>query len=109
MFGKLLRKFYANHADSVQRIKTALESEDRETAILIAHTLKGLSGTIGARALQDAAKDLEAALKDEKEDLHDLFALVSRNLEEVLSGLTILEAGPVEKPLIPNHITGKSE
>jgi HPt (histidine-containing phosphotransfer) domain-containing protein len=42
----------------------ALQSSDKELAIRLAHTLKGVSGSIGAAGLQGLATKLESAIKD---------------------------------------------
>ena len=91
LFRKLLTKFCANHGSTVDEITTALESGDRETAIRLAHTLKGISGTIGARKLHEAAKNLESAITDEKEKLNDLIDRVSDNLKIVVPGIASLD------------------
>jgi PAS domain S-box-containing protein len=59
----LLRKFRANHLDAAVRIKDALAHGDTTAAERIAHTLKGLSGNIGARDVQEKASELEALLR----------------------------------------------
>ena len=97
LFRKLLTKFRVNHGSAVDEIVTALESGDGKTAIRLAHTLKGLSGTIGALKLYEAAKDLEEAIIEEKENLNDLIDLVSGNLKTVISGITSLDESQAEK------------
>jgi len=44
------------------------EAADRETAERIAHTLKGLAATIGAKAVAAAALAVERAIKDDQDD-----------------------------------------
>ena len=58
----ILRSFCEtkDHADI--EIRRAWESGDRDGAIRLAHTLKGLAGQIGAHALQESAQTLELAL-----------------------------------------------
>ena len=60
----LLAKFRSNQGDVDRAIGQALAEGDRATAERLAHTLKGVSGTIGAEALQEQAKALEAAIRD---------------------------------------------
>ena len=60
---RLLNKFADNQADAVARIRAELEANDREQAVRTAHTLKGVSGSIGATALQESGQELEAILK----------------------------------------------
>jgi HPt (histidine-containing phosphotransfer) domain-containing protein len=63
---KLLRDFYADHANDVQKIQAALNNQDFEQAQRLAHTVKGIAGTIGAGDLQGAAAELEKLLKGKK-------------------------------------------
>ena len=91
LFRKLLTKFCANHGSAVDEIVETLESGDRKTAVRLAHTLKGLSGTIGAQKLHVAAKDLESAISEEKEELNDLLERVSDNLKIVVFGIASLD------------------
>ncbi len=59
----LLNSFFEGQADVCQRIKAALQEGQLAQAIRLAHTLKGLAGTIGAHALYDAAQMLEESLQ----------------------------------------------
>ncbi|MBE7375680.1 response regulator [Pseudomonas lopnurensis] len=65
---RLIRRFGETQADSVERIRQALASEDRASAARIAHTLKGLAATIGATALAEQAAALEHQLRHERHD-----------------------------------------
>ena len=62
MFLKLLMRFAQTQKSVMERIQTALNSEDVPTAQREIHTLKGLSGTIGATQLMHNAEALEACL-----------------------------------------------
>ncbi len=59
----LLRKFLAGNRDTAAKLRAALDSGDRETARLLAHTIKGAAGNIGAAQVQACAAVLEQALK----------------------------------------------
>jgi CheY-like chemotaxis protein len=58
----LLRNFAHEQDDALPRIRSALAANDLKTAERIAHTLKGLSGTIGAYGLVELAEATELAL-----------------------------------------------
>jgi len=60
----LLQKFAENQADVISKITTAIKSGVQDEAIRYAHTLKGVSGNIGADELLKSASDLEVAIKD---------------------------------------------
>ncbi|MBL8445315.1 MAG: response regulator [Zoogloeaceae bacterium] len=63
LYLSLLRKFPGNQGDTVARIRDALNAHDWSTAERLAHTLKGVAGTIGANALQALADDINERLK----------------------------------------------
>ena len=78
---RLLEKFSANQADCIDEIRAAVASGDGGEAVRLAHTLKGVSGSIGADVLHQAAKELEAALKADASTLPDI--LIARTGEEL--------------------------
>ena len=59
----MLRKFVAGQKSAVAEINKALADNDWVTAERLAHTLKGVSGNIGATGLQQLAEKIEAAIK----------------------------------------------
>jgi len=63
LYRKLLRQFSQTEADATQRIAAALAGNDRALAERLAHTVKGVAGSIGAAAVQNAAAHLEKAIK----------------------------------------------
>ncbi len=92
LYRKLLRKFRRNHADDAYDIKKALEMGDPETATRLAHTVKGVSGNIGAQDLHMAALDLEAGLgQDQTENITGLLNAFSEALDLVLNSIADLE------------------
>ena len=62
LFLTLLKKYVAGQCDAIDRIRAALVAEDRGTAERDAHTLKGVSGNIGAGAVEEIATRIEAAI-----------------------------------------------
>ena len=59
---RLLRQFAAGHRDDLDRLTTALADDDRETARRIAHTLKGIAGTLGMSDIRTHATTIDAAI-----------------------------------------------
>lgn len=59
----LLRRFGEEHAQDALHIQGHLEGDDYPSALRLAHTLKGLAGTLGLGALQSTATDLEAGIR----------------------------------------------
>jgi CheY-like chemotaxis protein len=62
LYLEVLKKFRDGQSDAPERITAALQSGDRLGAERIAHSLKGLAGTIGAAELQEAALAVEQDL-----------------------------------------------
>ncbi len=64
LYLKLLRQFVVQEADAGTRISDCLSSGDRSTAERLAHTVKGVAGSLGAGAVQAAGGVLEKAIGD---------------------------------------------
>jgi two-component system sensor histidine kinase/response regulator len=64
LYVKLLRQFVSEQADAVGQIRTALATNDTETATRLAHTLKGVAGNLGAGSVQVAAAAVEQLLRE---------------------------------------------
>ena len=71
LYRKLLLLFHDEHSRDVQAIRAALQTEDIELASRLAHSLKGLAGTLGADDLRAAAKDLETVISEGEAPLYD--------------------------------------
>ena len=73
-----LRSLLHQFADAIRgdadAIAAALEAADAGAAAAVAHRLKGVAGTVGANALQDAAARLEAALGTDTAQLAEALA-----------------------------------
>ena len=60
----LLRRFVKKQKTAAQEIRSALEGADWASAERLAHTLKGVAGTLGAQGLQVSARELELAIRE---------------------------------------------
>jgi two-component system sensor histidine kinase/response regulator len=60
----LLRRFVEGQEDTPDRIREALRRQDRALAERVAHTVKGVSGNIGAVDVHTAAGELEESIRD---------------------------------------------
>jgi CheY-like chemotaxis protein len=58
-YRKTLMKVVHSEVDAVQRIRAALNEKDYPKAVLVAHTLKGVAGNIGAKLVIPSAEQLE--------------------------------------------------
>ncbi len=63
LYRDILIKFFRDYSDATQQIKNALEKGDIEMAQRFAHTIKGVSGSIGALELHKSARGLEASIQ----------------------------------------------
>ncbi len=82
LYTSLVEKFSFDQSRSVDDIRSALEGQDRELAVRLAHTLKGVAGNIGAMGLYSIAGSLETAIRGPSPDA------VSSHLEALQAELT---------------------
>jgi CheY-like chemotaxis protein len=89
LYRKLLYHFHSRHRDIKTEIQKELERGNFSDAQRLAHTIKGVAGTIGAKKLSEISSHLESAIKDEDSDrisnLMDPFA------KEVMRIMTTLD------------------
>lgn len=85
----LLRMFVRGQADASERVSQALGKGDLFEVELIAHTVKGLAGNIGAVVVQEHAATLEGAVRDKKgaDEIASAQAAFAAALGEFLAGL----------------------
>ncbi|MBF0413070.1 MAG: response regulator, partial [Desulfamplus sp.] len=65
LYLSLLTKFHRDNQDTTIKIQDAIKQQDQELAVRLAHTVKGVAGTIGAIDLQTIGAELEATLKSD--------------------------------------------
>ena len=85
LYISLLRKFVASQGDAANDIRQALAADDTATAERVAHTLRGVAGSLGATELQTRASALESALRSGA--ANTLVHTELRNTAEVLEQL----------------------
>jgi signal transduction histidine kinase/ABC-type amino acid transport substrate-binding protein/HPt (histidine-containing phosphotransfer) domain-containing protein/DNA-binding NarL/FixJ family response regulator len=76
----MLKKYADNQGGIPDQIKETLDANDRGTAERLAHTIKGVSGNIGATEVQALAAELEHAIKhneapEKTEEIRERFSL----------------------------------
>ncbi|MFH7320204.1 PAS domain S-box protein [Desulfurivibrio sp. D14AmB] len=85
----VLREFKRDHSQMVTDLRAALTAGDKRQAAILAHTLKGLSGTIGAQALAAMAENLEQRISGvQSDDLESLLTALEQGLAEVIQTIT---------------------
>lgn len=93
LYARLLNKFLDQYRGFVEQFKRLLESEDQETLVREAHTLKGASGNVGASELFDAAKELEASCHGmNKDEVMQKLETVVLKLDPIIAGLEVFVA-----------------
>jgi polar amino acid transport system substrate-binding protein len=90
LYVKLLTSFHHRHQDINGKIKDELAHGNRHVAQRLAHTVKGVSGTIGAKRLFEISTKLESALKKDNRDR--IPALLNRFDREVTRVIAALDA-----------------
>lgn len=68
-FVKMLVKFSNSYADAPAEIVKMIADGDFESAVIKAHSIKGVAGTLGAKTLHAISGDLEAALKADPQNV----------------------------------------
>ncbi len=87
LFRHLLERFRGEYLGIGVTIRQALEAQDQTTAERLVHTLKGVSGNLGAMGVHDIAQRLETAIKSGDPDAR------RRSLEELEAELAKIGAG----------------
>ncbi|SIQ87078.1 ATP-binding protein [Aquipseudomonas alcaligenes] len=92
LYRKMLLRFGQSHAHFAHDFGQSLARQDWQTAMRLAHTLKGTAGNIGALALQQAAQSLEQACEAAgNEHLQTRLEAVVQLLEPLLNALQALD------------------
>jgi two-component system sensor histidine kinase/response regulator len=89
LYFSMLRKFAAGQKNFAEQMSQALEVEDKTLAERLAHTLKGVAGNIGAESIQQAAAELETAIKtaQSRSEIDLLLTQVENPLESLIEQL----------------------
>jgi HPt (histidine-containing phosphotransfer) domain-containing protein len=59
MFSRLLKGFLEDAPVRIARIREALHNRDAHSLFTVAHSLKGISGNLGARTMTALSEDLQ--------------------------------------------------
>ena len=101
---RLLRRYAADHADDMARLRQKMSEGDTDEARRLAHTLKGSSGNLGATKVQRLAAELEAAIREGR-DAAAIEGLTSAAETELQSLTTALRAAlPEAAPAAPVEV-----
>ncbi|MCW8107710.1 Hpt domain-containing protein [Alteromonas ponticola] len=89
----LLNKFADEYRDTEHKLNNIIESEDWESARILVHTLKGVTGNLGINALHEECKEIEGFLKDNS-TLPPSYPQFLSILRETLAMVSKLNAEP---------------
>jgi HPt (histidine-containing phosphotransfer) domain-containing protein len=99
LYRSLLFRFYAGQVRFVETFRAAQAQADATAPERVAHTLKSVAGSVGARGVQAAAAELERACRagEPAARMDALVDKVAAELAPVLAGLApwVASAGPV--------------
>jgi two-component system sensor histidine kinase/response regulator len=99
----LLKQFAADFRSFAEQLTQCLREGKHEDAQRLAHSLKGVAASLGARRVADAASELERILRrrEPSENAHrsvegELFPLVAGHADHF--GARLIDAGPPGRP-----------
>jgi len=95
---KLRMDFARNQKKSFSDISHAINSGDIETAHLLTHTLKGLAGLMGEKALEQCTSDMEQLLEDGKMPSSYQLNILKDEITQLLERI-----GKPENTVLPNN------
>jgi len=112
LYRSLLGKFHAGQGAFVSSFRAAQGSGDASAPERLAHTLKSVAGSIGARGVQAAAAALEGACRqgDAAPRMDALLDTLAAELAPVLQGLdalvvpAVVPAAPAAAPADPQQL-----
>ncbi|MBF0101196.1 MAG: response regulator [Desulfobacterales bacterium] len=100
LYINLLMKFHRDNQNVTQEIQDAIGKSDADLAVRLAHTVKGVSGTIGALNLQRIAAELESALKSDiytiSSDLFNGFDAALKSTINILAPIASMQTDTAE-------------
>ena len=88
LYLKILGNFYSRNRDTIERVREAVGQGDFKTAHRLVHTFKGVSGTMGAKKLQEIAVDLETViLQCDMDGIRRHLEMLAPEMERVVSAI----------------------
>ncbi|MBN2886591.1 MAG: response regulator, partial [Chromatiaceae bacterium] len=94
---RLLGFFASEHGEDIARLRAALAKGAGDEVRHLAHALKGVAATLGARALAESAERLEQAVPGEQ-NLEPCIADLEQRLAPLLSAIAALDEAPAPDP-----------
>ncbi|MFZ4700508.1 MAG: Hpt domain-containing protein, partial [Candidatus Methylumidiphilus sp.] len=109
MYQRMLGKFADRHGEDAAKLQAALDAGDRATAGRIAHSLKGLSATLGAKGLGQMAGELERDIRDGTNEagLAETIAALGETLAAAcaeIQAMHLVDKTPTRKDVDPAQV-----
>lgn len=82
-----LTRFKTQHFNDISILRECLSKNNHKEAFRLAHSLKGMSATLGLTEIQSAAAELEKALHEEQINIEPLISLVEVKLLVIINSL----------------------
>ena len=96
LYKKMLKEFHARYDKADQTIRDLLISGDVEKCDLFAHSIKGVTGNIGAKDLHVTANELEMAFKKKNfENVNTLLDRFEKQLSIVIQSIAKLKLSEI--------------
>ncbi len=106
LYLNVLEKFYQNNLNFIQDTKVMISAGDSETLKRQFHTLKGLSGSIGASEIQQLAQELEHMV--ESNQVEKLLSLLSALDEKMQLLFEEIHSKLITEKQSADHVEAKS-
>ncbi len=108
---KLLNEFKNDYQYSAEEVTKLLSYGKKDDAARIAHTIKGLAGTIAAEKLREISTELETSIKQNNYDLQDKIIEFDKAMHEVFFAINLIVKKEKARHTVientVNEITGK--
>lgn len=96
-YRRLLNRFASDEANAASKLRQLFADGDLAGAERLAHSIKGMAGTLGAQVLREVAADLEHRIREQGEAVDPACAEeLVQPMAEVIAHIERIEADPSE-------------
>jgi HPt (histidine-containing phosphotransfer) domain-containing protein len=89
LYWNLMQRFVTDQGETSSSIQKALDERDRTLAERLAHTAKGVSGSLGATQLQELAATLESAInKEDQNSIEQALPPFAKALSQLVNAIS---------------------
>jgi CheY-like chemotaxis protein/HPt (histidine-containing phosphotransfer) domain-containing protein len=110
LYQKLIKDFLKNHENLTDSLKSSMLNEDSKKAARLVHTIKGVSGNIGAYKLMDVVSSIDLKFKNREKVPQSIISLLDKTCNELFTSLHELtdSANQEENKDIPSPLKIKT-